>query len=377
MDGGYDAVTFICSKTDDISATEAIEALGLEEQLEPMWKESTECEGRLAKLRDEVRAKATRKSTLRKNVTECIRKIDIWQATMRKVKKGEKVYPSIEFKKRKRPGVETRSRVQNRKEAESREQGAIREVLGASINQDRPLTKEQVAAVIMRLRSKKERIRETCEEIDDTIIGIKADILELTTQKENIESNIWITTVEERNEFSKTVIQSDFAAGLKELDMEESAEGESVEEDPEGSIPAAESRDYAAIAETLPVFCVSARDYQKLKGRFPRDSKSLDFVHPDQTEIPALRAHCEQLATTKRTVAYGDFGTHFSALCNSLKIWISNLEANAESSPEDRTQEVEFVHTNLDHLEAVSAFSRFIQSVTFFILPHFGVHTFY
>ncbi|KAK4947818.1 hypothetical protein LTR10_013326 [Elasticomyces elasticus] len=37
MDGGYNAVTFICSKTDDISITEAQDSLGLEEELGPMW----------------------------------------------------------------------------------------------------------------------------------------------------------------------------------------------------------------------------------------------------------------------------------------------------------------------------------------------------
>ena len=39
MDGGFNAVTFICSKTDDISLLEAQDSLDLEEDLGALWAE--------------------------------------------------------------------------------------------------------------------------------------------------------------------------------------------------------------------------------------------------------------------------------------------------------------------------------------------------
>ncbi len=37
MDGGFNSVTFICSKTDDISLEEAQDSLGLSDEMEPDW----------------------------------------------------------------------------------------------------------------------------------------------------------------------------------------------------------------------------------------------------------------------------------------------------------------------------------------------------
>ena len=39
MDGGFNSVTFICSKTDDISLEEAQDSLGLEDEMSPDWAE--------------------------------------------------------------------------------------------------------------------------------------------------------------------------------------------------------------------------------------------------------------------------------------------------------------------------------------------------
>lgn len=44
MDGSFNSVTFICSKTDDISIEEAQTSLGLDEEMEPSWAEMTSYE---------------------------------------------------------------------------------------------------------------------------------------------------------------------------------------------------------------------------------------------------------------------------------------------------------------------------------------------
>ena len=39
MDGGFNSITFICSKTDDISLEEAQDSLGLDSEMAPSWEE--------------------------------------------------------------------------------------------------------------------------------------------------------------------------------------------------------------------------------------------------------------------------------------------------------------------------------------------------
>jgi hypothetical protein len=64
----------------------------------------------------------------------------------------------------------------------------------------------------------------------------------------------------------RRAIQQDFAAGIKELDQENAAE-----EDEDNFNPDEELRDYDKVAESLPVFCVSSRAYQKMSGRLAKD----------------------------------------------------------------------------------------------------------
>ena len=45
----------------------------------------------------------------------------------------------------------------------------------------------------------------------------------------------------------------------------------------------------------LPVFCVSAKDCQRLEGRTSRDGAPVAFTKVDHTEIPQLRAHIHHL----------------------------------------------------------------------------------
>lgn len=62
MDGGFDSVTFICSKTDDISVIEAPESLGLEVEMAPLFQESDELVERHRALENDL--KTTRDSRL-------------------------------------------------------------------------------------------------------------------------------------------------------------------------------------------------------------------------------------------------------------------------------------------------------------------------
>jgi hypothetical protein len=63
------------------------------------------------------------------------------------------------------------------------------------------------------------------------------------------------------------------------------------EEDPDQFNPEQDLRDYTEVARSLPVFCVSSRAYQKIRGRLQRDNNVGGFSSAAETEIPALQVH--------------------------------------------------------------------------------------
>lgn len=64
------------------------------------------------------------------------------------------------------------------------------------------------------------------------------------------------------------------------------------------------ARDKSCLADIrLPVFCVSARDANRLEGRCRNDGKAGTFRTMEATEIPALRAHVKAAAEQGRQQA--------------------------------------------------------------------------
>ena len=136
---------------------------------------------------------------------------------------------------------------------------------------------------------------------------------------------------------------------MKELDQEIAAE-----EDEENFDPDIEIRDYDEVANSLPVFCVSSRGYQKLQGRLKKDPKVPGFTTTDQTEIPALQSHCQQLTVARRTAACKRFMTNLSQLLNSMTLWASNDGTGTNLTDKQKDQEARFLNKSLKNLENVS-----------------------
>jgi len=149
-----------------------------------------------------------------------------------------------------------------------------------------------------------------------------------------------------RNKYSKGAIQRDFADGIRELDMESAQE-----EDPEKFNPDEELRDYSEVARSLPVFCVSSRAYQKLRGRLQRDNKVPGFRSTAETEIPQLQAHCKKLTEVGRASNCRNFLTHLSQLLNSLRLWTANDGTGLNLTDTQLAAETSFLNLRLKTLE--------------------------
>lgn len=106
---------------------------------------------------------------------------------------------------------------------------------------------------------------------------------ELEKRRSKIQNTMNTICIAGRNDHSKSAIQQDFAAGIKELDQENAQE-----EDEDNFNPEEELRDYAEVARLLAVFCVSSRAYQKLSGRLEKDAAIEYFTSKEETQVSSF-----------------------------------------------------------------------------------------
>lgn len=122
----------------------------------------------------------------------------------------------------------------------------------------------------------------------------------------------------------------------------------------EGSFnPDEDIRDYKAIAENLPVFCVSARAYQKLSGRLKKDTIQVDgFPTAEDTEIPSLQEYTQRITQTAQAASCRRFLRSLDQLLNSMKLWASS-DIGVQLSKEGQKADEVFIHAQLEGLKKV------------------------
>lgn len=72
--------------------------------------------------------------------------------------------------------------------------------------------------------------------------------------------------------------------------------------------PEQDLRDYDKVAESLPVFCVSSRAFQQMRGRMKKDNFNHNgYTCPEDTEVPQLQRHAQQLTEAGRVMTSRKF----------------------------------------------------------------------
>ncbi|KAJ7228734.1 hypothetical protein GGX14DRAFT_414563 [Mycena pura] len=118
-----------------------------------------------------------------------------------------------------------------------------------------------------------------------------------------------------RSEFSKDVLKEDFRTGLKDLD-----DAAAEERDPDNFDPSVALRDYEAI--DLPVFCCSSRDYVRIKKQVKGDGDPTCFTNVQDTGIPDLQEWCHHLTKSTREHAARKFLTQLAAFAKDVKQYV-------------------------------------------------------
>ena len=353
-DVNYSAVTFICSKTDDISIEEASTGLDL--------TELPDLEKKNAKYENEIEEKKRNIAELHKEVdryrialNQIDDEIEVWEELKDRVDDEEVFAPGSKNQKRKKGRRATTAAKRPRIDEFSDVEGTDSEHSDSpdeSFESDEmeslqePLTLEVVDTKIAELKAAKKKSRQEMRSAEDELKHTKSVLRKTQTKSEQVDMEIKAVCIQGRNQYSKGAIQHDFAAGIKELDQEAA-----LEADEESFNPDEDIRDYVQVAESLPVFCVSSRAYQKLCGRLKRDDSILGFRSPQDTEVPQLQEHCKKLTEGTRLQTCRSFLLSLCQQLTTLSLWASTDRHDREMTEADKDMEAAFLKEQLEDLE--------------------------
>ncbi|RYP52928.1 hypothetical protein DL768_002024 [Monosporascus sp. mg162] len=353
-DGTYSAVSFICSKTDDISITEAAESLNLDEEISESWGQAEHLRETKESLQKQLRELKEEKAACGDSLDECDAKIDIWEELQNQSADGKTVYaPCEKSKKRKRSGKPLGSR-KNRESSDIDDDeypgsdSASSDKENSQPDENRqPLDKDEIDKRLSSLKAERKRIRDSRKAIDTEAADIRKEIQRVQTEREGLLAESKVICIKGRNEYSRKAIRHDFAMGIKELDQENAVEEDDTTFDPDQDI-----RDYDEVARSLPVFCVSSRAYQKLCGRLRKDDfQSHGFQTVDDTEIPKLQEHAKKLTEAGRASHCRRFLNDLLQLANSMKLWAANDNTRSTLTDIEKRREEMHLRKLLDDLE--------------------------
>ncbi|RHZ70209.1 hypothetical protein CDV55_107798 [Aspergillus turcosus] len=373
MDGGFNTVTFICSKTDDISLMECQESLGLEEEMGAHWAKSDELAKERRVLKQRLEELKETKAVYTASADEVDEALEVWEALKDDIEDGKTVFAPREnstSKKRKRSSSSQKSG--RRKKARTPNSDADSDYVDSdqdsndSDNTDDeedqpeesrvPLTKEEITEKISELKTTKKESRRQKQDLETQIKEIRKKIAEIDEADAKIEAEMRAIAISGRNEYSRGAIRQDFAAGVKELDQELAEE-----EDAANFNPDVDARDYDEVAKSLPVFCVSSRGYQKLRGRLRKEADIPGFQSVEETEVPQLQAHCKKLTEVSREANSRRFLNSLSQLLNSLRLWSSPDGDGSHLTDGQKARQNTMVQNKIQKLE--SELEKHVRSV--------------
>ncbi|KAL8408226.1 hypothetical protein RB594_006862 [Gaeumannomyces avenae] len=320
FDGTYNAVTFVCSKTDDISISEAVESLDLHEQMAAASCLKNELEIELQTANDNFGIKNGDRDSLAEKSEELDEEIETWENLAEQSSHGQKVYAPAS-RKRKRTVEPSRARkksasLDNGDEGSDSNAG---DDLEDEHQGNKPLDGRQIAEKLSSLKLQSKEFRASRKRLTVEIDGLNTTINDLAARLKNFDMEEMAACIKGRNDYARDAIQEDFAEGIKELDQEAM-----VGERGKSFDPGLKDKDYSALGRALSVFCVSARAYQHLCGRLTKDKiKVHGFADKEATDIPRLREYARALSSAARVSQCRRFLSDLAQVINSMHLWIA------------------------------------------------------
>lgn len=209
----------------------------------------------------------------------------------------------------------------------------------------RPLGLQDIMTKITEVRARIKEARKSKSDVDLEIQAFRKQQDEVRTAQQQIEADVGSECIAARNDYVKETIRRGYVNGIKDLDRELAAEAD------ENFRPGDDLRDYDKLAREFPVFCVSSRGYQKMKGRLRNDKLASAFRSVEETEIPMLQKHCVKLTEAGRIANSHNFLNSLVQLLNSLALWASGGNVlNGLTEDQKATQERQ-LRSGMDRLK--------------------------
>ncbi|KAF8589963.1 hypothetical protein K439DRAFT_1628171 [Ramaria rubella] len=390
MDGNYDdsAITFIATKADDISCSEVIRALKLEDD-----EDIEAVEEKIAIIKEDQKrwksdkAAADRAVKATEKELKEIRAIGSeYRAHLKALEDGEPFEPKLTAKsgvtrkspslgKRKRTGSGNKASPKRRKSfsdedsndsdedddddddiedtsddndsdsdsdsSQSDSEDEDKDYSGSDSDSDSDDEQEEdknemdveEEATEESLKAKIEETRETINTLRVRLSSEKAGKKKAADEIVNAKDRLAKAQTEKnglcslkRSDFSREVLKQDFRTGLREID-----EADIQERDPDNFDPTQQIRNYDDI--DLPTFCASARDYIRITKQVKGDGKPTCFTDVANTGIPALQEWCQTLTVSSRQRSARTFLTHLQSFIASVRSYVQGI---TEVKEEDR-----------------------------------------
>ncbi|XXH05039.1 hypothetical protein Hte_011463 [Hypoxylon texense] len=326
-DGNYSRVTFVCSKTDDITMVEAAESLGLKRELDNFYDKEAAVQDWQNKGMQQLDNDESRSKSLYSYIGELDRQLSQWEKLETRQREGDTVTTSqLSSKKRKASAQTFRTSKRQKGGISTSSNGSLQYTSAGEFwnnlesgmpifPENAPLNEEQIRSVIGHLRAKKDTALQEREKLDEKIDKAAEASGKLEEDYEKAKSHLLSSTIRERSSYTRKHMRRDFAEGLKQLDQENLLHentGDTV----------VTFRDYDKLSKSLNVFCVSSKAYQGLSKRLGTSSGTIEgFESPEDTEIPQLIAHTKKLTESIRLESNKSFLNGLLQVLHSLYMW--------------------------------------------------------
>ncbi|KAK0490958.1 hypothetical protein IW261DRAFT_1434849 [Armillaria novae-zelandiae] len=376
------AITFIASKCDDISCSEVIRALHLEDD-----DNLVTIKDKIDDNKSESKDWSKKKSTIERQIKELEaviknhrRDVGEYEKYLEAIKDGESFIPRLSSKKKIIFGKKRKNSRSGKKGSSKRHRSAEDDASSsnsddsesdgssdfdaksgsdsdsdsssddkdsddsASNSEDEPQDQETKESLKVKIKETKAGIKEARTLKNELRKEKKAANDELATLKKAVtklqkEKNAFCSL--KRSEFSRDVLKEDFRVGLKDLD-DVAAE----ERDPDNFNPSVNIRDYDTI--DLPVFTCSSRDYVRLTKQVDGDGEPTCFSNIDDTGIPALQQWCHALTLSSRERSARTFLAQLQTFSVSIQTYVNGISGVTATDREALRSKWESTNSELD-----------------------------
>ncbi|KAK5652529.1 hypothetical protein OQA88_10435 [Cercophora sp. LCS_1] len=367
LDGLYSAVTFICSKTDDLTIAEVMRVLLSDHPVFTLQQRLNELEEAAAQISGQMEGVAQRLSELDSEIEDTQRQLTVVEHAVYTADHDEDsillVSPASSRKRAPRSAA-VASRKKTRRDIVPRDPFLDDNDDGFDIpdisysddeliiDEPKPeietLSKQNAIARRDALATANQAAREEKISLAKQQKALKKKLKAKRAEVRSLRSEIRGVCIQYRNEYSRPSIKGQFAGGLREIDQSAAAEHDEDEFD-----PSVEERDYEKISAELPVFCVSSRAYQKMSGRLEteRVDNASGFIDIESTEIPALQRHAMETIGSARAAACRRFYDELRQYLSSLMMQVVIANQPLKLADDMRENELVFLKQALITLE--------------------------